>query len=507
MGWAGLALLAVAIGLMVTSGWPTYVVLLAVSVLGAGMGIASGAFEAALVTSLPQRVVGLLESDLLQALALYALVGALLNRLQLADDLYRAMESWLLRHAPRAAAEWAGLALATLLAPMNGSVGASLLMTARTSGQRWAEAGLSPARRAALTAVAGTKGVIVPPSLVLLLLGDAMLTAHTEGLHLAQAAGLANASVRIINTQDVMQAVLLPGALLLLLWLGVSWLTARPSATACEPDAAAAQASQPRPAASPSVVVVPLTIATMMVLITLGIVRAVEGAATFGLSMLLWGTLSGRLNLAALRAVLDDALAATGTLFALLIAATGFSLVLRGFGTDRLVAGWMRLLQGEPWLALGLVLGLLVVFAFVLDAFELIFLIVPILMPPLLAQVADAPWVSALTLLVLQAGFLLPPLGFAVALARSQQSPLPPWPDVARALVPYLGAVGLTIGITLAWPALTHPIRTSAASAEVPSDAADVESRMRAMSEPTSPVDPVAPANSGATPPEAAASR
>ena len=112
-------------------------------------------------------------------------------------------------------------------------------------------------------------------------------------------------------------------------------------------------------------------------------------------------------------------MAMTGALFALLVAATTFTLVLRILGTDRLVADWVTALPGSDDLGgrgdrarrIGLC-------AFVLDAFEIIFVIVPIVVPPLLMRVADARWVAVLMLLTLQASFLLPPFGYALMMVR-----------------------------------------------------------------------------------------
>ena len=159
--------------------------------------------------------------------------------------------------------------------------------------------------------------------------------------------------------------------------------------------------------------------------------------------------------------MLDDALAQTGALFALLVAATTLSLLLRALGTDRLVAELMSGLQGQPRLALGLVLGTMLLAACVLDAFELVFLVVPIVMPPLLSQVEDAAWVGASTLLALQAGFLLPPFGFALVLARGLRTPRPALAPLARALVPYLAGSAVVIAVVVAWPALTTWTRTA----------------------------------------------
>ena len=228
MDWFGLALLALALLLMMTSGWPTYVVLLGVCTLGSVCGLMAGTFELALLGSLAGRIVGLLEHDLLQALALYALAGALMHRLDLASSLYGGLNKLLGRAAPQAAPQLAGLALGTLLAPINGSVGASLLTVSKATALHWADQGVPATQRTALVAVASTLGVIVPPSMVLLLLGDAMMRAHTEGLNLARhlALPLASQDIRVVNTQDVLQAVLVPGALLLLGWLVITAFSA-----------------------------------------------------------------------------------------------------------------------------------------------------------------------------------------------------------------------------------------------------------------------------------------
>lgn len=490
-GWLGLALLAVALALMMSTGWPTYAVLLGVSTLGAVAGLALGAFDMALLQNLPWRIVGLLEHDLLQALALYALVGALLNRLALAQHLYEGLRRLLARVAPRAAAEIAGMVLGLLLAPMNGSVGASLLTLARTAGEGWAREGLPASRRTALVAVTGTLGVIVPPSLVLLLLADAMLRAHTEGVNMARSLGLPGAAAeRIVNTQDILQAALLPAAALLAGWLAIAAWSAR-RARPTPPVTPATREPLTR-AQRWTLSIVPPVIGTLLVLIALGRVRPVEGAATACMLLLGWGLVSGQLLRAGLlRQVLDDAMALTGALYALLVAATTFSLLLRGFGTDALVMRLMLALQGHPMLGLGAVLAILLACAFVLDAFELIFLVVPIVMPPVLAQLPDAAWIATLALLVLQAGFLLPPFGYALVLARGQTVPRPPLRAVALALAPYLALLALVLAAAMAWPASTHWLRDApeAAAAQAPMDADTVDRLMREMAPPPDPAD------------------
>jgi len=146
----------------------------------------------------------------------------------------------------------------------------------------------------------------------------------------------------------------------------------------------------------------------------------------------------------------------TGVLMALLVAATTFSLVLRAYGTDLLVADALQRLAGHPHVLLIAVLAGFVACSFVLDAFEMIFLVVPIVMPPLLRVVPDAAWVAALTLVVLQAGFLLPPLGYAVVMSRRSMASPPRLGALTRALVPQLVAQVLVVAVLLAAPGLVH---------------------------------------------------
>ena len=135
-------LLAVAIVLLGT-GLPAFAVLMGVSVLFAAVGLATGSLEFSLLTALPARIIGLLENDLLQALPLYVFMGALLNRLPLADRLFRCGVA--LGGRSNAAPALATLGLGALLAPMNGSVGASVAMLSRSVAPKLAARGVPAA--------------------------------------------------------------------------------------------------------------------------------------------------------------------------------------------------------------------------------------------------------------------------------------------------------------------------------------------------------------------------
>ena len=445
MAWLGLALLAlIALGLVFT-GLPAFVVLIAVSIIGAAAGFAIPSVPMDLLNALPGRLIGLLENDLLQALPLFVLMGALLDRLRIIDALFSA--SVTLFRRDRAAPLVSGMALGAVMGPMNGSVGASVMALSRAVAPRLAAGGVAPPARHAAIAVASTFGVVIPPSLVLILLGDAMLSAHTIALN---ATGRRD---RIVNTQDVFQGALVPGLAFVALSLLVAWWIgrrmARSAATAAAHDRASVR----------SAAVAAVTLALLVALlagVALGYFYAVEAAAVGAFVLLFVGVATRRLTGAALAELLSDVMATSGALFALLVGATTLTLLLRIYGTDVLVADWITGIPGSERGVVATVLGCIGLAAFVLDAFEIIFVIVPIVVPPLLVRVPDAVWVAVLVLLSLQASFLLPPFGYALMMARSAMKETVPLFAVLRALAPFLAVQAIVLIAVFLFPELVH---------------------------------------------------
>jgi TRAP-type mannitol/chloroaromatic compound transport system permease large subunit len=194
------------------------------------------------------------------------------------------------------------------------------------------------------------------------------------------------------------------------------------------------------------------------------------------------GLVTGRWRGGAMRELLRDAIAITGALFALLIAATTFTLVLRLLGTDRLVDGLVAAIPGGDIAATAAVLGVIGLCAFVLDAFEIIFVIVPIVIPPLLVRVADAQWVAVLVLLTLQASFLLPPFGYALMMTRGVAERPAPFHAFLRALLPYLLAQWLLLSLVLLVPQLVHVGENKSSLSRAPSvPKADVDRQLQEL--------------------------
>lgn len=473
---AGLWMLLVLAVLILRSGLPVWALLIATASVFAVLGCAMGNMDVHVLTALSGRMLGLLNNDLLQALPLYVLIGVLLSRLRVAEALFCVMARLL--HRTGAGASLSSLGIGLVLSPMNGSVASSSALVARVLGSRLSA--MKPSDAIALLSVSATIGVVVPPSLVLILLGDAMLQAHTEASNLG---GYALGLQRIINTQDVFHAAVLPAAMVLLLWAAIAWWRGRRATAAARPVAA--------PVVEPGHGFLALAafagIGLLLGAVFLGKVLAVEASATGCLVLMLLAGLSRRLDAVQWRAVFTETMELSGALLALLVGASTFSLVFQLFGTTQWIAQGIHQSGLMPHTTAALVLLGVAVCALVMDAFELIFVIAPILAPPLIVSLGDAQQAAVLLLLVIQTGYLIPPVGYAVILARRHCGGA----DVGRAalmrsLLPYGVAQCLVIAAVFLAPALVH-VLDSESAARSNASAADIEQQMRDMSEPSRP--------------------
>jgi TRAP-type C4-dicarboxylate transport system permease large subunit len=281
MEWSGLALLvAVGAGIICT-GLPAAIVLIFFATVGAALGVVTDTITISTLWALPSRLINLLESDLLQALPLYVTMGLLLDRLPIADALYRASNAVLPR-SPSAPLV-SGMMLGALLGPMNGSVGASVLGLSRVVSPRLAAEGIPAPSRHAVIAVASTLGVLVPPSLVLILLSDAMLSAHTL------AVTATGRSDRVVNTQDIFHAALVPGGIFLALCLALSWIAGRTADKL--PDRERLTVGQGVLAASALI-----SLVVLLGGVAIGYFYAVEAAAMGAFALLAAGLVVGRVG-------------------------------------------------------------------------------------------------------------------------------------------------------------------------------------------------------------------
>ncbi|MEI8157903.1 MAG: TRAP transporter large permease subunit [Burkholderiales bacterium] len=466
-----LACLAV---LIVSTGLPVWALLIGTASAFAAGGWMVGLIDARVLSAISGRTLGLLEHDLLQALPLYVFIGILLQRLTVADALFSSLAR--VFRFTGAGTSVAAFGVGALVAPMNGSVASSSAMLARLVAPRLGR--LDSASAIALISASSTIGVVVPPSLVLILLGDAMLRAHTEASNLP---GFVLGTQRIINTQDVFHAALLPAGAVLALWLLVAWWQGRARHGARQ---------QTDDVVTPLQWLVAAIAAGSTVLLLAGVfmgkIFAVEAAAT-GAFALLCTTLATRaLDRVQWRSVLMDTLSLSGALLALLVGASTFSLVFRLWGADLWITQTMLASPLSPMATAAAVLVLVAMCAWVLDAFEMIFVIIPIVAPPLIARLGDAQQAAVLLLLVLQLSFLIPPMGYAVMMARARAGLVNTavWRTLL-ALLPYIVVQCAVTGWVFLAPWAVHQLDAPLPVVidEAPLSQQDLEQQMRDMSD------------------------
>ncbi len=468
---AGIWMLVVLSILIFTTGLPVWALLIGTASLFSIGGWLTGLFDAQVLSAISGRILGLLEHDLLQALPLYVFVGILLQRLSVADTLFSSLAH--LFRWTNSGTSLAALGVGVLVSPMNGSVASSSAMMARLVAPRLGR--MDSASATALISVSSTIGVVVPPSLVLILLGTAMMGAHTEASNLP---GYLLGGQRVINTQDVFHATLLPAAIVLVLWLLIAWWQGR----GLPEDSAKKPLTLRHWLLSATII---CAILLLLGSVFMGWMFAVEAAATAGVVLVLATLITRALSRAQWYAVLGDTMNLSGALLALLVGATTFSLVFRLWGTDRWISSMVLGSDLSPVATAAVVLLLVALCALVLDAFEMIFVIIPIVAPPLVVLLGDAQQTAVLFLLVLQLSFLIPPMGYAVMMARSRSGLVNTsiWYTLL-ALLPYLVVQGAVTLVVFLNPWMVHQLDASPVPASAPISAEDLDQQMRNMSEP-----------------------
>ena len=185
-----------------------------------------------------------------------------------------------------------------------------------------------------------------------------------------------------------------------------------------------------------------------------GFATPTEAAAVGAVGAMLFGLLNRELNLTRLREVMQQTVLVSSMVFMILIGAALFSLVFRGFGGDDAVHALLSDLPGGKWGALLAVSLVMFLLGFVIDFIEIIFVVVPLTAPTLLALGIDPVWLGVLFAVNLQTSFLTPPFGFALFYLRGVAPPTLRTVDIYRGVMPFIALQVLMLVILCLWPAL-----------------------------------------------------
>ena len=375
----------------------------------AALGILIGHFDPDYLTALTGRIFGTMGNETLVAVPLFILMGVVLERAKIAEDLLANMAG-LFGERPGGLGV-AVILVGALLAASTGIVGATVVTMGVLALPSMLRAGYQPQLATGTICATGTLGQIIPPSIALVLLGDIMSSAYQQ----------AQLRMNVINTDtvsvgDLFVGAMVPGVVLVFLYLAYVLTRA-----AIQPESAppAVSVDKTEPEAVIKAVLPPLALITLVLgSILVGAATPTEAAGVGATGALLLALMRGALSLEMLQEISRSTLYTTSMVFLILIGAAVFSLVFRGFGGDALIEQFFEELGGGPHMALLVVMLVMFLLGFILDFIEITFVVVPVVGPVLLSMGFDPVWLGVMIAVNLQTSFLTPPFGFALFYLR-----------------------------------------------------------------------------------------
>jgi tripartite ATP-independent transporter DctM subunit len=428
-------------------GYPVAFTLGGISLLFAGAGVLMGLFDPSFFGALPSRLFGTMNNQTLLAVPLFVFMGVMLEKSRVAEKLLESMSQ--LFGGLRGGLAFSVLLVGALLAASTGIVGATVVTLGLLALPTMLRRGYDPALATGTLAATGTLGQIIPPSVILVLLGDVLSNAYQQ----AQLR-MGIFSPKTVTVGDLFIGSLLPGLVLVGLYLlyliGVAlW---QPKKMPALPPEERGQVSVPRLLGG----LLPplLLIAAVLGSILAGVATPTEAAAVGAIGAMLLALLNRQLSIARLREVSRATAEISAMVFMILIGASIFSLVFRGFGGEEMIHELFQLLPGGAFTAMLLVMLVIFLLGFILDFIEITFVVVPIVGPVLLMMGIDPIWLGVMIALNLQTSFLTPPFGFALFYLRGVTPPEVPTSAIYRGVLPFIGIQILMLVIVALWPAL-----------------------------------------------------
>lgn len=451
MNLAPLAMFACAFaGLL--AGYPVAITLAGVALLFAFGGIALGVFFPSDLGFLPGRLFGIMTNTTLIAVPLFVFMGVVLEKTRIAENLLLGLSEHLGKLSGGLAV--AVILVGALLAASTGIVGATVVTMGLLALPAMRSQGYDDRLATGTIAATGTLGQIVPPSIALVLLGDVLANAYQQA-QLSQGVF----APKTVSVGDLFAGALIPGLVLILLYLLYvmlrTWInpTLAPPRTSNIEEGTTATTIPKRSLLSALLAPLLLILAVLGSILT-GIATPTEAAGVGAVGALLLGLATQTLNLSVLSEVGRSTLTTTSMVFFILIGASVFSLVFRGYGGDEMVHHWFENMPGGAPGALAIVMLVIFLLGFILDFIEITFVVVPIVGPVLLAMGIDPVWLGVLIAVNLQTSFLTPPFGFALFYLRGVTPADIPTSSIYKGVIPFIGLQLLLLGLLVLWPEL-----------------------------------------------------
>ncbi len=402
---------------------------------GAGMPLPwDPLFSTARLNILPQRIFGsVMDNYTLVAVPFFVFMGVMLEKSGLAEDLLRTMGR--LFGALRGGLAVAVVVVGALLAASTGVVGASVVTISVLALPVMLKYGYDRGLAAGTVAASGTLGQIIPPSIVLIILGDQMG----------------------VNVGDLFLGALVPGLVLSALYLVWVLVTAwvRPQAAPALSGESDDFPMEHLALAVARTLLPPLAlVAIVLGSLFAGIASPTEAGAmgAFGASVLAFA--NGRLTMANVRAVAQSTVRLTSMVFVILVGATAFAVVFNAMEGNWLVEDLLLAVPGGEAGFLAFVMLTIFVLGFFLDFIEISFIVVPLVAPVAVGLGLDPLWFGVLIAMNLQTSFLTPPFGFSLFYLRGAAPPAIGTGEIYRGVMPFIGIQLLMLVVIVLFPGL-----------------------------------------------------
>jgi tripartite ATP-independent transporter DctM subunit len=447
MEWISLLMFAAAV-IVLLAGYPVAFSLGGIALIFAYAGSLLGVFDVAFLGTMPNRVFGIMSNETLMAVPLFVFMGVTLERARIADSLLENLSS--LFGTLRGGLGISVTVVGMLLAASTGIVGATVVTMGLLSLPTMLRRGYSPAVATGTICASGTLGQIIPPSIILVLLGDVLSSAYSQS-QLMQ--GIFSPDT--VSVGDLFVGALIPGlglvALYIIYLLGLAII--KPETMPPNPP------EDPDNRVSLISVLLALLPPLALILAVLGSIIAgiatpTEAAGVGAVGALLLAALKRAISLQRLTEVMHSTVRVSSMVFLILIGASMFSLVFRGFGGDRLVQDLLLSLPGGVFGAMFTVMLLMFLLGFVLDFIEITFVVVPIVGPILLTMGIDPVWLGIMIAINLQTSFLTPPFGFALFYLRGVAPASVETSEIYRGVMPFVAIQLLALILLALFPEL-----------------------------------------------------
>jgi tripartite ATP-independent transporter DctM subunit len=376
-------------------------------------------------------------------------MGSMLERSKIAGNLLNAMSLLFGRFN-------GGLAISVtlvgmLLAASTGIVGATVVTMGLLSLPTMLKRGYSPTISTGTICAAGTLGQIIPPSIVLILLGDQISAAYQQA-QLAKG----NFAPDSISVTDLFMGALIPGLCLVALYIIWQIIYANiypdkmPTIPKSERDAVEFKELCKRVL---KVLIPPLVlIIAVLGSILMGLATPTESAGVGAIGAIILAFSRKQLSFKILKEVATSTAQTTSMVFTILIGAAMFSLVFRGFGGDDIVADFLMNLEGGVVTAIVITMVLMFILGFFLDFIEIIYVVLPIIGPAILMMDINPLWFAIMIAVNLQTSFLTPPFGFALFYLRGVAPKNIPTVEIYKGVYPFVIIQILVIVIIFLYP-------------------------------------------------------